>query len=38
MEWIPNDEYEEKMQNEKCKEKQAIEAQIAKLQEKLKTM
>ncbi len=38
MEWIPNDEYEKKMQNVKHKEKQAIEAQIAELQAKLKTM
>lgn len=38
MEWIPNDEYEKKMQNIKHKEKQAIEAQIAELQAKLKTM
>ena len=38
MEWIPNDEYE-KRQNEKANaEKQAIEAQIAELQEKLKSM
>ena len=38
MEWIPNDEYE-KRQNEKANaEKQAIEAQIAELQAKLKTM
>lgn len=38
MEWIPNDEYEKKMQNVKHKEKQAIEAQIAELQAKLKQM
>ena len=38
MEWIPNDEYE-KRQNEKANaEKQAIEAQIAELQAKLKKM
>ena len=38
MEWIPNDEYE-KRQNEKANaEKQAIEAQIAELQAKLKQM
>lgn len=38
MEWIPNDEYEKKMQNVKHKEKQAIEAQIQELQAKLKQM
>lgn len=38
MEWMPNDEYE-KRQNEKANaEKQAIEAQIAELQAKLKQM
>lgn len=35
MEWMPDEEYERK-QNEKTAEKQAIEAQIAELQAKLK--
>lgn len=38
MEWIPNEEYEKQKQNAKNAEKQAIEAQIAELQAKLKTM
>lgn len=38
MEWISNEEYEKQMQNAKNEEKQAIEAQIAELQAKLKTM
>ena len=38
MEWIPNEEYEKQKQNAKNAEKQSIEAQIAELQAKLKTM
>ena len=38
MEWIPNEEYEKQKQNAKNAEKQAIEAQIAELQAKLKKM
>ena len=38
MEWIPNEEYEKQKKNAKNAEKQAIEAQIAELQAKLKTM
>ena len=38
MEWIPNEEYEKQKQNAKNAKKIAIEAQIAELQAKLKTM
>ena len=36
MEWIPNDEYEKRLNEKTNAEKQAIEAQIAELQAKLK--
>ena len=38
MEWISNDEYEKRIDEKANAEKQAIEAQIAELQAKLKTM
>lgn len=38
MEWIPNDEYEKRQNEKQNAEKRAIEAQIAELQAKLKSM
>lgn len=38
MEWISNDEYEKRIDEKQNAEKQAIEAQIAELQAKLKKM
>lgn len=38
MEWVSNEEYSKQRENQKNEEKQAIEAQIAELQEKLKKM
>lgn len=38
MEWISNDEYEKRIDEKANAEKQAIEAQIAELQAKLKKM
>lgn len=38
MEWIPNDEYEKRINEKANAEKQAIEQQIAELQAKLKSM
>ena len=38
MEWIPNEKYKMQIEKEKNVEKQAIEAQIAELQAKLKQM
>lgn len=38
MEWIPNGEYEKMLSEKQNAEKRAIEAQIAELQAKLKSM
>ncbi len=38
MEWIPNDEYEKRLSKKQNAERQAIEAQIAELQAKLKSL
>lgn len=38
MEWISDEEYQKQQDEKANEEKQAIEAQIAELQEKLKTM
>lgn len=38
MEWIPNEEYEKKLNAKQDEEKQALKKQIAELQAKLKNM